>query len=1087
MCKKSLKQRIRNTIFGVLFAIMGILGLAASPILAEPAYAEPTSSEVTETTEVSTASENTDKTQTCYDEVPGLGWLVCNATSALGKAVDSIYSQLEKLLVVKPVSFEDSSPIYQVWQIMRDITNILFVIFLLIVIYSQITGLGISNYGIKKALPKLIIAAVLVNLSYIICALAVDLSNVLGASIRGLFDGIQSQAINAGGFGSSADVNWTALTAALIGGGAVGGIAIIHFIWPLLAALLGALVSVLIGLVTLGLRQALVTILVMIAPAAFVLYLLPNTEKWFNKWKEIFISMIIFYPMFSFLFGAAKLAGWALIASALNSGSAFMLIVGMAVQVLPLILAIGLMKMSGTVLGAVSSKLSNLANKPQEGIRANLAQRHELARLRRINNSNLPSASLQRYLDKRNRSRALDIENENKVRASRAEIYAQNRVIGKRKYDPAYNDEYKSGSRLLGTTASSRSAKRAMDVALEAQTATKNAAHVMGNYGDYHNSTLEDKRLQATGGKNYLDLYRANLVEQNDAFADEDWVMGEYDKFRNRYAAPTTKDPRTREQREYDYKHYIVGAGGALGKKGELTVLGEVISKSAKNEAARKSYVNYAFSKYGYNKRNFRNMALGFYNDDDGFAVDPKTNERLEFIDKNGVKRTEKFQGELLYYYPDQLTPAAYDKYELINGKKEYYFDAVDQQGNFIGRIYKHDTPAMKEILQNWDMPIADPINGVYGMLSGIYEGKYEQYGLDGVGLANLSTTIGRAMTSSGFKDKASFAGPMYATSVGQRFIKNPIHQHLAILDNLIKTGKPSGFNTQDYAALNTLALLMDPNNWDDMLFDRAALEEYVNVNGEALKIRETYLGEDGKEHEKIISPKDATIEQLKSTVIKKFINQAVPKFFNLMSRTTPNIIDNQKPSAQKSWKQLLQNLLTLTQNEEVRKLMDPDTAERADKIQAELQTKYPAFEEPIDESSGDTLAMANSLKIAMDPRLRSRLQRSEGKANDSPYSKTAEGKLTDRAYMREQLARMGDGDTSDRCNQIDLIASSSIGDQIGFINSVREYLDGLVQQDVRIKHVIKDLEDYIDLNPDNSIDDITDFIKDRIIDYTHD
>ncbi|MBR3134947.1 hypothetical protein IKG54_00035, partial [Candidatus Saccharibacteria bacterium] len=437
MYKKFLRKPLKNAIFGVLFAVLGIFGLITSPLMSNLVYAEPESSEQTgnETSTNETpsldnsnassatgASENTDEVKTCAKEVGTLGWLVCSATDALGKAVDSIYSQIEKLLVVEPISFEESSPVYQIWQIMRDITNILFVIFLLVVIYSQITGLGISNYGIKKALPKLIIAAVLVNLSYLLCALAVDTSNVVGASIRGVFDNIQTQAMSTGGFGDGGTINWTALTAALIGGGTVAGIAIVSFIWPLIAALIGAIISVLVGLVTLGLRHALIIILVMIAPVAFVCYLLPNTDKWFKKWKDIFFSMLIFYPMFSFLFGAAQLAGWALIASAMSSGSAFMLIVGLAVQVLPLILSISLMKMSGTALGAVSSRLDNLGKKPQESLRANLAQRHELARLRRINNSALPSASLQRYLDKRAASRAADIKNEEAIRAGRAEI-----------------------------------------------------------------------------------------------------------------------------------------------------------------------------------------------------------------------------------------------------------------------------------------------------------------------------------------------------------------------------------------------------------------------------------------------------------------------------------------------------------------------------------------------------------------------------------------------------------------------------------------------------------------------------------------
>ena len=1079
MCKKILSKHLKNAIFGVLFAILGIFGLATSPLLTSTAYAEPDS---TTTTSV---SENNNNTETCYDQVPGIGWLVCPTTGALGKAVDAIYSQIEKLLVVEPVSFEESSPIYQIWQIMRDITNILFVIFLLVVIYSQITGLGISNYGIKKALPKLIIAAVLVNLSYLICAIAVDASNVFGASIRGLFETIENQAINTGGIGDVSNINWTALTAALIGGGAVAGIAVIHFIWPLIAALIGAIISVLVGLITLGLRHALITILVMIAPVAFVCYLLPNTEKWFSKWKNVFISMIIFYPMFSFLFGAAQLAGWALIASSLSSGSAFMLIVGMAVQVLPLILSIGLMKMSGTVLGGVSSKLSNLANKPQEGIRANLAQRHELARLRRINNSSLPSASLQRYLDKRSRSRALDIENESKVRAGRAEIYAQNRITGKNEYDPAYNEEYEAGTRMLGATTSGRAAKRAMDVSLAAQVATKNAAHVLGNYDRYHKYTLEDKKLYETGGKNYLELYRANLVEQNDAFADEDWVINQYDKFRDLYSNPTKGgDNRSAAQRRYDYKHYITGAAGALGMKGDHTVLGEVISKSAKNEAMRKSYTNLVYAKWGYGKSDARSMLVGYYVDDDGFATTkPDAYGRRERLSKykdevTGETKTikERSPGEFLKYHPEYLKQSAYDKKDE-NG---YYYDAKDQDGKFIARVYKKDGPAMKEVFQNWDMPINDPINGLYGILTGVKEGDYKQYGLDGVGLSKLSTTINRATLSSNFKEKASFAGPMYATSIGQRYIKDFVHLNIARLDNLVKTAKPSGFNTQDVAEFGQLKMLMDPANWDWMLFNEDSLRSFRNVNGELLKgtslkkddaTGQIILDEKGMPRidKTDIPPEQATFEELKNAIFRKYLIPAAPKFATMMSRVTNGIIDNQKPGVADNWNGLL------------------DSMEKWN--EKEWNEKYPMLCNPFAKQTNDTISRAREVnrRIRPDktnpnsptdippnasPELRARMQKSQAHANkqdDSwrPYQLTEADREADRDYLREErnapwnVWAQDPSESRNYITRINILAGEHSDNPDEFIWAAKEYLDEIITQDPRVDKVIDSFEDF--------------------------
>jgi len=1090
MSKINLRQHLKNAIFGGLFAVLGIFGLATSPLLTTPVYAEPESSEST------SVSENNDDTETCYDQVPGIGWLVCPTTGALGKAVDAIYTQIEKLLVVEPVSFEDSSPIYQIWQIMRDITNILFVIFLLVVIYSQITGLGISNYGIKKALPKLIVAAVLVNLSYLICALAVDASNIFGASIRGLFESIEAQAVNTGGIGSAADINWTRLTAALIGGGAVAGVAIIHFIWPLIAALLGAIISVLVGLVTLGLRQALITILVMIAPVAVVCSLLPNTEKWFKKWKDIFISMIIFYPMFSFLFGASQLAGWALIASALNSGSAFGLIVGMAVQVLPLILSIALMKMSGTVLGAVSSRLSNLANKPQEGIRANLAQRQELARLRRINNSALPSASLQRYLDKRARRRELDIEGEKNIRAGRAEIYARTKQIGNKKYDPAYNEEYKSGAKVLGTNSSTRTAKRAMDVSLAVQAVTKNANHVLSNYHDYHRNTAEDRHLHAMAGQSYLELDRARRVEENDAYADQDWVIDQYNKF------------RLAGEDSYEYKHYITGGAGALGKTGENLVLGQVIHASAKNEAARRSYQDLVFKKWGYTKTNARDFLVGYAIDDDGFAVDRKTRQKLstytDEVTGETIKINERSPGEFLKYHPEYLKQCAYE----LKDEHGYYYNATDQDGKFIGRVYKNDGAAVKEILSNWDMPINDPINGIYGILAGVNNKEFrEKYPyLADVGLSSFSTTIQRATLSSGFKEKAAFAGPMYATSVGQRYIQDFIHLNIARLDNLIKTAKPSGFNTQDAAEFGQLKMLMDPENWDWMLFNEDSLRSFKNVNGREMKGTRYLRDENGnliyKENGELkyeeIDPKQATLDDLKNTVIRKYLAPAAPKFATMMSRVTQNIMDNQKPGVADNWNGVLDSMEKW--NDEKYKEMYPglnnpfaeqtnDTISRAKAIGRQIRPKTQGNNTQQNSAQQDKTEL-----VSASPELQKRKQESEERANNTRYQFTQEDYQNDREYEeyeRTQPWYAGNRglDYDNHRLNIDALAAKDGDDKDTFIHDIKEYLDDASIDDDRINDVIDEFR-FFDLenHSDNQVgtEEYAEHVKDLLATYLY-
>lgn len=319
-------------------------------------------------TENSTDGNNSENHEpaTCTSQIGAIGWLICPTTGLLAKGIDALYGLIQGLLDVKPLEMKGDSPIYQVWSYMRNIANICFIIFLLVIIYSQITGYGINNYGVKKSLPRLIVTAMVVNFSFLFCAIAVDISNILGNGLKDLLAGIAESAISSGTVdGSKTATGFYSLFSTVAAGGA--GLAL-SFAFPggplgLLLAfiplIIGGIISVIVGLLVLGLRQALVIFLVSISPIAFVLYILPNTEKHFQKWKNTFSQMLFFYPMFSMLFGVSKLASMVLITSATTP---FGLMVGAAVQVLPLLLAAGLMKLSGSALGGISNVLNSLGN-----------------------------------------------------------------------------------------------------------------------------------------------------------------------------------------------------------------------------------------------------------------------------------------------------------------------------------------------------------------------------------------------------------------------------------------------------------------------------------------------------------------------------------------------------------------------------------------------------------------------------------------------------------------------------------------------------------------------------------------------------
>ncbi|MCL2869189.1 hypothetical protein FWF48_00025 [Candidatus Saccharibacteria bacterium] len=332
-----------------------------------------------------TTDKNTDQTKSgdfCTHEAGNISWIVCSVSSWLAKSIDNLYNNvLSKFLVTKPLSTDTESPIYTVWSYMRNVANVVFIIFMLVVVYSQVTGLGINNYGIKKVLPRIIIAAILVNLSYLICTIAVDVSNILGASLSGLFVSIREAAAAKSG---AVAVNFTFTDLLAGGAGAVGAGA--GFIaaggWTGLLALivpviLSAALAVIAAIIILAARQGLIVLLVLISPLAFVAYLLPNTEKWFEKWRKMLMQMLIIFPAFSLLFGAAQLAGWAILQSAT---SAIAVILGLAVQVVPLIFSPFLMKMSGSLLGGIGNGVRKAFNGAEKSVKDWSAEQQRLKR-----------------------------------------------------------------------------------------------------------------------------------------------------------------------------------------------------------------------------------------------------------------------------------------------------------------------------------------------------------------------------------------------------------------------------------------------------------------------------------------------------------------------------------------------------------------------------------------------------------------------------------------------------------------------------------------------------------------------------------
>lgn len=309
----------------------------------------------------------------CSADIGGFGWFICPSMFLGANLADAGYSSVSMFLDISPDIFNDNPELggaKQAWNFFRDIANVVFVLLFLWVIFSQISNVGVSNYGIKKILPKLILGAILINLSFYICQLAVDLSNILGYALKGVLEGASIKAESKPGIGSGIAV---LVAEALAGVGA----AVFAFLTVSIPMIIWTLLSIAIALLILVFRQAAVILLIAISPIAFAAWLLPNTESLFKKWVSAFKGLLVVFPVVSLMYGSGKLAGAVLS----NSSGGIMQLVAMCVPILPLMATPFVIKSSLNSLGSLGAKLSNngLMNFPSNRLKDNVMNKSRFA------------------------------------------------------------------------------------------------------------------------------------------------------------------------------------------------------------------------------------------------------------------------------------------------------------------------------------------------------------------------------------------------------------------------------------------------------------------------------------------------------------------------------------------------------------------------------------------------------------------------------------------------------------------------------------------------------------------------------------
>jgi endosialidase-like protein len=336
-------------------------------------------------------------TPTCENSSFSLAWIFCSVISGAANLVTGMYTDIIQPILNQPQSstlLDTTQPYYQVWSNLRVYGDIILVIALLVIVFGEAIGGGaIDAYTAKKVLPRLLVSAILINLSIYLVALAVDITSVLGHGIYDLFvlpfhGSSVAQGNDVSGFGLHLSTVGTALTALASGAGAIwiatAGGGFLHFLF---VTVIGGGALVFFGvMITLVLRVAIILGLTFVSPVAFALYCLPNTEQYFRKWWDLLFRALLVFPIVGALFALANITALTLSNLPLSGvAQGLAQVLGLFGLFAPLIMVPFAFRMAGGAIGAIHQGVQRSITAPGlKGLAGVRAKRRQELHQRRM-------------------------------------------------------------------------------------------------------------------------------------------------------------------------------------------------------------------------------------------------------------------------------------------------------------------------------------------------------------------------------------------------------------------------------------------------------------------------------------------------------------------------------------------------------------------------------------------------------------------------------------------------------------------------------------------------------------------------------
>lgn len=200
--------------------------------------------------------------------------------------------------IIKVSKFTDAAAVQLGWTLVRDLSNMFFVLIILAIAIGTI--LRIESYNLKKALPRVVIMAVAVNFSLLIFGLITDFAQVIMTSFiviiqDGLNNDVLIQAFGLPDLTVAGDkINQTTGKDILSSGDVI-----VTLIFAIIMMVI-AIMVIFVMLIVILLRTIMLWLLAVLSPLPYVFSAFPQGKKYAAMWWSEFAKYLIIGPAFAF-------------------------------------------------------------------------------------------------------------------------------------------------------------------------------------------------------------------------------------------------------------------------------------------------------------------------------------------------------------------------------------------------------------------------------------------------------------------------------------------------------------------------------------------------------------------------------------------------------------------------------------------------------------------------------------------------------------------------------------------------------------------------------------------------------------------